>query len=57
MWYVSGALWFNLMMLSIAVGVTVHLLLLKTYRPGKGAGKDQSEIPVIKNPDVPFEVL
>jgi len=33
MWYVSGAAWFNLMMLAIAGGVTAHLLWLKTYRP------------------------
>lgn len=33
MWYVNGALWFNLMMLAIACGVNIHLLWLKTYRP------------------------
>jgi hypothetical protein len=33
MWYVAGALWFNLLMLAIAVSVTVHLLWIKTYRP------------------------
>lgn len=32
MWYVSGALWFNLLMLAIAISVTVHLLWIKTYR-------------------------
>jgi uncharacterized membrane protein YbaN (DUF454 family) len=33
-WYVSGALWFNLMMLAIAGGVSLHILRLNTYRPG-----------------------
>ncbi len=32
-WYVSGALWFNLMMFAIAAGVTIHVLWLKTHRP------------------------
>lgn len=46
MWYVSGALWFNLMMLSIAAGVTIHLLWLKTYRPEKALRSDEYEAPV-----------
>lgn len=37
MWYVAGALWFNLLMLAIAVSVTVHLLWIKTYRPENDA--------------------
>ena len=32
-WLLSGGFWVTLLLLAIAVGVTVHLVLLKTYRP------------------------
>lgn len=32
-WFVAGKFWVVLMLLAIAIGVTVHLLWLKTYRP------------------------
>ena len=32
-WFVAGKFWVTLMLLAIAIGVTVHLLWLKTYRP------------------------
>src|SRR5688500_11975209 len=43
MWYMSGALWFNLLMLSIAAGVTIHILRLNTYRPeNAGTGNEST---------------
>jgi len=32
-WFVAGKFWVVLMLLAIAIGVTVHLLWLKTYCP------------------------
>ncbi|HEX6124295.1 MAG TPA: YbaN family protein [Pyrinomonadaceae bacterium] len=32
-WMVAGGFWVNLLLSAIAVGVTLHLVLLKTYRP------------------------
>lgn len=32
-WYVAGSFWPTLILAAVAVGVTVHLLWLKTYRP------------------------
>ncbi|HRH95792.1 MAG: YbaN family protein [Pyrinomonadaceae bacterium] len=32
-WFVSGKFWVTLMLLAIAIGVTIHLLWLKTYHP------------------------
>jgi len=32
-WATGGGFWINLLLVAIAVGVTLHLLLLKTYRP------------------------
>ncbi|MGB7201194.1 MAG: YbaN family protein [Pyrinomonadaceae bacterium] len=32
-WYVAGSFWVTLLLAAVAVGVTVHLLWLKTYRP------------------------
>jgi uncharacterized membrane protein YbaN (DUF454 family) len=33
LWFVAGSFWFSLMLFAIAIGVTTHLLWLKTYRP------------------------
>ncbi len=33
MWFVSGRLWIVLILAAIAIGVTTHILWLKTYRP------------------------
>jgi uncharacterized membrane protein YbaN (DUF454 family) len=32
-WFVAGAFWVTLLLAAVAIGVTVHLLWLKTYRP------------------------
>ena len=34
-WAVSGRLWLTLILIAIAVGVTIHLLRLPTYRPAE----------------------
>ena len=33
LWFVAGSFWVSLMLFAIAIGVTTHLLWLKTYRP------------------------
>ena len=33
MWMLSGRFWLSLLMIAIAVGVTIHLLMIKTYEP------------------------
>jgi uncharacterized membrane protein YbaN (DUF454 family) len=43
-WYVRGALWLTLLLAAIAIGVTAHLVLLKTYRPETAAEPQRSEI-------------
>jgi len=32
-WFVSGKFWLTLILLAVAIGVTLHLVLLKTFRP------------------------
>lgn len=32
-WYVAGSFWVTLLLVAVAIGVTVHLLWLKTYSP------------------------
>jgi uncharacterized membrane protein YbaN (DUF454 family) len=32
-WLLGGGFWSTLLLLAVAVGVTLHLVLLKTYRP------------------------
>ena len=32
-WLLGGKFWVTLLLLAIAIGVTLHLVLLKTYRP------------------------
>lgn len=32
-WLLGGGFWSTLILLAVAIGVTLHLLLLKTYRP------------------------
>lgn len=32
-WVLAGGFWLNLLMISIALGVSIHLVWLKTYRP------------------------
>lgn len=47
MWYISGAIWFNLLMLSIAIGVSTHILRLNTYRPETVATGNDTKAVVI----------
>ncbi|MCO5333368.1 MAG: hypothetical protein M9893_05020 [Pyrinomonadaceae bacterium] len=32
-WLIDGKLWVSLLLAAIAIGVTAHILWLKTYRP------------------------
>ncbi len=32
-WILAASFWINLLLLAIAIGVTLHLVLLKTHRP------------------------
>ena len=32
-WIIAGSFWVNLLLAAVAVGVTVHILWIKTYRP------------------------
>ena len=50
MWYVSGAIWFNLLMLAIASGVTAHLLLIKTCVSEDAAESQSNQIAPAKDP-------
>ena len=43
-WIMAAGFWLNLLMLSIAIGVTIHLVLLKTYRPGEDPIAARTEI-------------
>lgn len=42
MWMVAGGFWINLLLVLIAGGVTLHLVLLKTYRPEGSAQADMA---------------
>lgn len=33
MWFVAGGFWISLLLVLVAVGVTLHIVLLKTFRP------------------------
>lgn len=43
-WFVSGAFWLTLLLAAIAIGVTAHIVWLKTYRPEPSAEPRQSQI-------------
>ena len=32
-WAIGASIWIDLLLLAIAVGVTIHLVLIRTYRP------------------------
>lgn len=36
-WFIGGTFWITLLLAAIAVGVTIHILWLKTYRPENAA--------------------
>lgn len=43
-WYVSGTFWLTLLLAAVAIGVTVHLLWIKTYRPEPSLDAQPSQI-------------
>lgn len=43
-WYVAGTFWLTLLLAAIAVGVTLHLVLLRTYRPETAAEPERPQI-------------
>ena len=44
MWLLAAGFWLNLLMIAIALGVTMHLILLKTYRPEVESDEEQREL-------------
>ena len=44
MWLVAGGFWLNLLMFVIASGVTLHLVLLRTYRPEAELKAEQDKL-------------
>ena len=32
-WFVAGAFWLTLLLAAVAIGVTIHLVMIKTHRP------------------------
>ena len=43
-WIMEAAFWISLLLLAIAVGVTLHLVLLKTHRPETAPAQQASAI-------------
>jgi uncharacterized protein len=43
-WILSAGFWLTLLLLMIATGVTLHLVLLKTYRPETSTGPNNSKL-------------
>lgn len=37
-WFIVSSLWVRLILLAIAIGVTIHLLRIKTYKPEQRTG-------------------
>lgn len=48
-WFVGGSFWLTLLLAAVAVGVTVHLLWLKTYKPERERPVEQVDVNQIKN--------
>jgi len=44
-WFVAGSFWLTLLLAAIAIGVTIHLVLIKTFRPE----------PTVNTPHSPIE--
>lgn len=44
LWVLAAGFWLNLLMFVIAVGVTLHLVLLRTYRPEAELKAEQDEL-------------
>lgn len=43
MWLVGG-FWIDLLLAAIALGVTIHLVMIKTYRPSEQAADAETEV-------------
>lgn len=43
-WVLGGGFWVTLLLLAIAIGVTLHLVLLKTYRPETTPAPESSKL-------------
>lgn len=43
-WFVGGSFWLTLLLGAVAIGVTLHLVLLKTYRPEPATESQPSQI-------------
>lgn len=48
MWMVGG-FWINLLLAAIALGVTVHLVMIKTYRPESEPLAESADVAVAKS--------
>lgn len=47
-WMLYGRFWLTLLMLAIAVGVTIHLVMIKTYEPETELVGEDAPIPAAK---------
>ena len=45
-WAIGASIWIDMLLIAIAVGVTLHLVLIKTYRPEATTEKVASPSPV-----------
>lgn len=43
-WFVAGEFWLTLLLVAVVIGVTLHLVLLKTYRPEPATESQPSQI-------------
>lgn len=43
-WFVGGTFWLTLLLAAVAIGVTIHIAWLKTYRPETPAEPHRSQI-------------
>jgi len=43
-WLLGGSFWVTILLLAIAVGVTLHLVLIKTYRPEPATSQQSSNL-------------
>ena len=43
-WYVAGAFWLTLLLTAIAIGVTIHLVMIKTHRSESTINTQPSQV-------------